>query len=180
MIGHRLWASSFVLTILSHTRHTLPPMRALTTIILLVTFLLPVGKAAAFPPAGTKDLSTLQTQANQGSPEAQNGLGELYAKGKGMSQDYAQARTWYEKAASQGHPMAQNNLAELYFAGLGGPQDFVRAYMWVNLAASHMQGEEKKQAEENREDVAQRMTPTQIAEAKRLSEECRSKKFKGC
>jgi hypothetical protein len=43
-----------------------------------------------------------------------------------------------------------------------------------------MQGEEKKQAEENREDVAQRMTRAQITEAKRLSERCRSKKLKPC
>lgn len=155
-------------------------MRTIAVIILLATLILPVGPSIAFPPAGTKDLSTLQTQANQGNAEAQNGLGELYAKGKGMPQDYAQARAWYEKAAAQGHPHAQNNLAELYFAGLGLPQDFVRAYMWVNLAAGHMQGEDKKQAEENRDDVAQRMTPAQVTEAKRLSEQCRSKKFKDC
>lgn len=153
---------------------------AVIILILLASFVFPIRSSMAFPPAGTKDLSTLQTQANQGIAEAQNGLGELYAKGKGMPQDYAQARAWYEKAAAQGHPHAQNNLAELYFAGLGGPQDLVRAYMWVNLAASHMQGEDKKQAEENREDVAQRMTPAQITEAKRLSEQCRSNKFKSC
>ncbi|MBH0210151.1 MAG: sel1 repeat family protein, partial [Nitrospira sp.] len=82
--------------------------------------------------------------------------------------------------ASLGHPIGQNNLAELYFAGLGGPPDYVRAYMWVNLAASHMQGEDKKQAEENRDDVAQRMTPAQVTETKRLAEQCRSNKFKGC
>lgn len=149
-------------------------------IILLMFLVLSTEQAAAFPPAGSKDLSTLQTQANQGVAEAQNGLGELYAKGKGMPQDYAQARAWYEKAAAQGHPHAQNNLAELYFAGLGVPQDLVRAYMWVNLAATHMKGEDKKQAEENRDDVAQRMTPSQIAEAKQRSEQCRAKQFKGC
>lgn len=149
-------------------------------IILLVLLVLPVEQTAAFPPPKSKDLHAVQTQASQGDAEAQNSLGELYAKGMGMPQDYAEARAWYEKAASQGHPLAQNNLAELYFAGLGVPQDYVRAYMWVNLAAEHMHGEEKKQAEENREDVAQRMTPAQITEAKRLSEQCRSKKFKGC
>lgn len=36
--------------------------------------------------------------------------------------------------------------------------------MLVNLAATHMQGEGKMPAEENREDVAQRMTPAQITE----------------
>ena len=155
-------------------------MRTLTTIILLATLLLSVNRGDAFQPPDSKDLQTLQAQATQGDTEAQNRLGELYAKGRGVSQDYTQARTWYEKAASQGHPLAQNNLAELYFAGLGGPPDYVRAYMWVSLAAEHMRGEEKKQAEENRDDVAQRMTPTQITEAKRLSQQCRSNKFKGC
>ena len=155
-------------------------MRALVLAMLLVTLALPVGPITAFPPPDTKDLQTLQTQANQGDTEAQNRLGELYAKGRGVPQDYTQARAWYEKAAAQGHPMAQNNLAELYFAGLGGPPDYVRAYMWVNLAASHMQGEEQKQAIDNREDVAQRMTAAQVTEAKRLSEQCRIKKFKGC
>ena len=155
-------------------------MRAVVLVTLLATLALPVGPIAAFAPPDSKDLHTLQTQASQGDTEAQNRLGELYAKGRGVPQDYAQARAWYEKAAAQGHPLAQNNLAELYFAGLGGPPDYVRAYMWVSLAATHMQGEEKKQAEENREDVAQRMTPVQVTEAKRLSEQCRSKKFKGC
>jgi len=155
-------------------------MRHLSIIMLLATLALHVEQGTAFSPPDTKDLHALQTQANQGDTEAQNRLGELYAKGRGVPQDYAQARAWYEKSASQGHPLAQNNLAELYFAGLGGPPDYVRAYMWVSLAVAHMQGEEKKQAEENREDVAQRMSPAQVTEAKRLSEQCRIKKFKGC
>ncbi len=150
------------------------------SILLLTIVIFSAEQTTAFPPAGSKDLQTLQTQANQGNAEAQNGLGELYAKGKGMVQDYAQARAWYEKAAAQGHPHAQNNLAELYFAGLGVPQDYVRAYMWVDLAAAHMKGDDHKQAVENRDDVAQRMTPAQITEAKRLSQQCRANKFKSC
>ncbi|NOU10976.1 MAG: sel1 repeat family protein [Nitrospira sp.] len=155
-------------------------MRAIATIMLLATLVLPLGEGAAFAPLDTKDMKALQDQATQGDAEAQNRLGELYAKGRGVPQDYTQARAWYEKAAEHGHPLAQNNLAELYFAGLGGPPDYVRAYMWVSLAAAHMQGEEKKQAEENLEDVAKRMSPAQVTEAKQLSEQCRTKKFKGC
>ena len=121
-----------------------------------------------------------QSLAAQGNAEAQNNLGELYAKGQGVPQDYVQARKWYEKAAAQGNALAQNNLAELYFAGLGVPQDYVRAYLWVSLAAVHMKGDEQKQAEENRNDVAGRMTPEQITEAKRLTQQCMALKFKGC
>lgn len=125
-------------------------------------------------------LKAFQSLAAQGNAEAQNNLGELYAKGQGVPQDYAQARQWYEKAAAQGNALAQNNLAELYFAGLGVPQDYVRAYLWVSLAAVHMKGDEQKQAEENRNDVAGRMTPEQITEAKRLTQQCMALKFKGC
>jgi len=149
-------------------------------IIVLAILVLPIGSAIAFAPPDGKELETLQTKARQGDADAQIRLGELYSKGRGVPQDHAQARSWYAKAASLGHPIAQNNLAELYFAGLGGPPDYVRAYMWVSLAAAHMKGEEKKQAEENLEDVAQRMTPAQVAEAKRLSEQCRANRFKGC
>ena len=125
-------------------------------------------------------LKAFQSLAAQGNAEAQTNLGQLYANGKGVPQDYAQARQWYEKAAAQGHALAQNNLAELYFAGLGVPQDYVRAYLWVSLAAVHMKGDEQKQAEENRNDVAGRMTPEQITEAKRLTQQCMVRKFKGC
>lgn len=149
-------------------------------VILLALFVLPAGQGVAFAPPDSKDLATLQAQAQQGDTEAQVRLGDLYAKGRGVPKDYTQARAWYEKAAAQGHPIGQNNLAELYFAGLGGPQDYVRAYMWVSLAVTHMQGEEKKQAEENRDDVAKRMTSAQITEAKRFTQQCQANKFKGC
>ena len=125
-------------------------------------------------------LKTFQSLAAQGNAEAQNNLGELFAKGQGTPQDYSQAHQWYEKAAAQGHALAQNNLAELYFSGLGTTQDYVRAYLWVSLAAVHMKGDEQKQAEENRNDVAGRMTPEQITEAKRLTQQCLALKFKGC
>lgn len=152
----------------------------IVAVIVLIFLAFLAGPGAASPPSDSTHLDALKAKASQGDVEAQNSLGEWYAKGTGVQQDYAQARAWYEKAATQGHPLAQNNLAELYFAGLGGSPDYVRAYMWVTLAAQHMQGEEKKEAEQNRDDVAQRMTPAQITEAKRLSEQCKSKKFKGC
>ncbi|MDH4328118.1 MAG: sel1 repeat family protein [Nitrospira sp.] len=156
-------------------------MRGLSLTIILIVLLFPVEQGAAYPKDGPEmSAKDLETQAAEGNAEAQNNLGGLYAEGKGVPKDYVQARQWYEKAAAQGHALAQNNLAELYFAGLGVPQDLVRAYMWVNIAAVHLKGDEQKQAEANRDDVAQRMTPAQVTEAKRLSKECLSKKFKGC
>lgn len=118
--------------------------------------------------------------AAQGQAQAQFNLGWLYYAGLGVPQDDATARLWYEKAAAQGHAKAQGNLAELYYAGLGVPQDDVRAYMWVSLAAVRMTDDEQKQAAGNRDEVASRMTPAQIAEAQRLSQQCQAQQFKGC
>ena len=87
---------------------------------------------------------------------------------------------WYETAAAPDHALGQYNLAELYYAGLDVPQDNVRAYMWVNLAAVHMTGDAQKRAVENRDDVARRMTLAQVAEAKRLTQQCQARKFNGC
>lgn len=187
-----------ILELLFKLRHTSAVLTisqeklSMTRMVLSVTIglLLTIGTVWASPledttAANTRgdhaaSLKAFQSLAAQGNAEAQNNLGELYAKGQGVPQDYAQARQWYEKAAAQGNALAQNNLAELYFAGLGVPQDYVRAYLWVSLAAVHMKGDEQKQAEENRNDVAGRMTPEQITEAKRLTQQCLALKFKGC
>ena len=94
--------------------------------------------------------------------------------------DYATALKTFQSFAAQGNAEAQNNLGILYAEGHGVPQDDVRAYMWVNLAAAHMTGDEQKQAAENRDDVARRMTSAQVAEAKRLTQQCQAQNFKGC
>lgn len=113
--------------------------------------------------------------AAQGNAEAQNWLGSLYAKGWGVPQDYAMAQQWWEKSAAQGDAWAQCALGAMYEEGEGVPQDYVRAYMWYNLAAAQMTGDEQKLAADNRDKTARRMTPAQIAEAQRLSQQ-----FKGC
>ncbi len=53
--------------------------------------------------------------------QAQFFLGERYANGKGVEQDYLQAEEWYHRAAVQGHTMAQLALAFLYDGDIGGP-----------------------------------------------------------
>ena len=110
-------------------------MRALFVIILLAALFLPSGHASASPPI---DISAeeLQTQATQGSADAQTALGEMYAQGRGVPQDYAKARQWFEKAAIQGHAEAQYNLGLLYAQGHSVPQDYVKARQWWEKAAA--------------------------------------------
>ena len=61
--------------------------------------------------------------AMAGSPEAQNNVGEIYAKGLGTEPDYGMAFQWFKKAAEQGYGRAKINLGFLYEQGLGVPRD---------------------------------------------------------
>jgi len=65
-----------------------------------------------------------------GNADAQNSLGVRYARGQGVPQDYAQAVSWYRKAADQVSPKAQNNLGFMYRDGRGVAQDYVAAHKW--------------------------------------------------
>jgi TPR repeat protein len=112
-----------------------------------------------------------QKAAEQGVTASEFSLGLMYDNGKAVPQDYSEALKWYRKAASQGYPPAQNNLGAMYAKGQGVPQDYVEAYKWFNLAAA--QGE--SDAIDNRDAIVRHMTPSQIAEAQRLSRE-----FKPC
>jgi hypothetical protein len=89
----------------------------------------------------------------------------MYAYGKGAPQDYREAVEWYRLAAEQGNPDGQNNLGFMYDNGQGVPRDYVQAHMWYNLAGVGGDAQSVK----NRDLVAKKMTPAQIAEAQRLA-----------
>ena len=67
---------------------------------------------------------------------AQYGLGLMYADGLGVEQNYAEALTWYRKAASQGCVAAQYNLGYIYQkGGPGVEQNYAEALIWYRKAA---------------------------------------------
>ena len=47
-------------------------------------------------------LEQLVPLAEAGNAKSQNYLGNMYAKGLGVKQDYSEALKWYQKAAEQG------------------------------------------------------------------------------
>ncbi len=59
----------------------------------------------------------------------------MYAKGKGVSQDYSLAVQWYKKAAEQGYASAQNNLGVSYCYGEGVEKEYAKAAQWFTKAA---------------------------------------------
>ena len=56
------------------------------------------------------------------------------------------------------------------------PQNYVYAHMWWHIAASS--GD--KDASDERDEVAKKMTPAEIAKAEKLASECVAKEYKGC
>ena len=149
---------------------------AIATIILLSSFAAPVAAApfedavAAYDRCDYAEAARwYRLAADQGCAGAQSNLGIMCANGQGVAQDYAEAVRWYRLAADQGFASAQNNLGSMYNNDQGVPQDYVRAHVWFNLSAA--QG--IQDAVENRNLVAERMTPAQIAEAQRLAREWR-------
>ena len=112
-------------------------------------------------------MTLYRVAADQGNAEAQSSLGAMYTQGKGVPQDYSEAMKWMRLAADQGIAPAQFNLGIMYAKGQGVPQDYVLAHMWFNLSAA--QGDET--AVKNRDIVAGKMTPEQLAEAQRLARE---------
>ena len=103
--------------------------------------------------------------------KAQFSLGTMYVEGRGVPQDYAEAMRWYRKVAEQGHASAQYNLAFLYGHGEGVPRNHVEAFKWFSLSARNGNQFARKALKE----LAEKMTPAQIEEAKRLSREWKPK-----
>ena len=74
---------------------------------------------------------------------------------------HGEALTEWQAAAAAGDRRAMLTLGRVFAKGLGTPQNYVEAHKWFNLAASR--GEAA--ALEERDAVAARMTPQQVAEA---------------
>ncbi len=109
--------------------------------------------------------------ADLGDARGQCALGNCYYYGDGVLRDYEQAAFWFQKAADHGHRGAQAALGDCYEFGRGVPQDYVAAYQWYDLSAGHV----LRFAAAFRDEIAKKLTPKQLAEAKRRSSEFRAK-----
>jgi len=74
-------------------------------------------------------------EAAKGDHDAEYYVGKIYEGGLGTMPDYAQAASWYEKAAGAGHSASQFSLATLYEKGLGVAPDKVKALNLYRRAA---------------------------------------------
>jgi len=93
-----------------------------------------VPPVAVLPaPVHSPELPDLKA-AEAGDAEAQCRLGDSYAKGTGVTRNYATAAKWYRKAAEQGQTQAQFELGKLYAQGIGVVRDDAEAAKWYRLA----------------------------------------------
>ena len=84
--------------------------------------------------------------------------------------DFATALSLWRPLADQGNADAQGNLGVMYAKGQGVPQDYVQAHKWYNLGSARATAAEVRDRNaKNRDIVAAKMTPAQIAEAQRLA-----------
>jgi uncharacterized protein len=165
----------------SRCGRTMKRIKTLFASGVLALALFGVARAGPFEDAQAADqkvdyateMRILRPLAEQGNALAELGLGVMYANGQGVPQDNAQAVVWCLKAADQGNDRAQFGLGLMYADGHGAPHDYVRAHMWFAIAAAAADASDVsvRDALKWRDLVATRMTPGQIAEARRLAGE---------
>ena len=124
--------------------------------------------------ARRRERDEILARAEQGDAEAQF---QLYTRDK----PDGKSLTWLCLAANQGHTLAQEELGDLHVLNLGQAWreaglvklDRVRAYMWHSLAAANSDGRAgyRPRPLYIRDNLADQMSPAQIAEAERLAAE---------
>jgi TPR repeat protein len=150
---------------------------ALAAVILVLSLAAPVAAGPLEDAAAAYDrgddataLRLWRPLADQGGNAiAQYNLGLMYAQGRGVPENQAEALKWFRLAADRGNIDAQTRLGLMYRFGQAVPQDYVRAHMWFSLAA--VQGGVSGQAPAR--EISKLMTPAQIAEAQKLAHEWR-------
>ena len=107
--------------------------------------------------------------AQQGHVHAQYRLGSLYHnfRYEEVPPDSNRAIYWLTKAAEQGLVHAQYLLAHMYEYDDEPPQDYKQAYFWYTKAAD--QGHFS--AKEDRDKMLEKMSQSEIEEAKKFSKE---------
>jgi TPR repeat protein len=78
-------------------------------------------------------VSQLTAAATKGDATAEYNLGRAYQVGFGVTQDFAQAALWYQRAAEQGNLEGQNALGML----LALQKEYANAAQWFGQAATN-------------------------------------------
>jgi TPR repeat protein len=123
----------------------------------------PAGRGAV--PFDFPELQEISRRADDGDPQAQYRLAQMYSTGEGAPQNLDDAARWYLAAAEQGHEMAAYKLGFLYLRGRGVPRkDYVQAYRWFSVSAELGVGD----ARQWRDRIRRKMSDQEIVESEAL------------
>ena len=100
----------------------------------------------------------------------------MYANGRGVPQDGAEAVRWRRLAAEQGHADAQFNLGFSFAIGRGVLKNAVIAYMWLTVADANGGAN----AREARDLLGRDMTRAEISRAPELARTCLISNYQDC
>jgi len=118
---------------------------------LMMVLVLSTVAAAQTPPAAEPagapsprhsraEITQLLVKAAAGDAKAQTALGQAYADGNGVPQNFDLALKWYQKAADQGEADAENALGVMYRTGSGVDPNKEEAVDWYRKAARQGNG----------------------------------------
>ncbi len=107
-----------------------------------------------------------RTAALRGNVDGMYNLGLMHLRGLGVPRDPAEAYAWFLKAAEAGEGQAQIILATMLSEGQGVPADPKMALVWYYRAKANGLVDDTLEV-----DLVKRLTPDQVAEAKRLAGE---------
>src|SRR5436309_1773942 len=112
-------------------------MNFLTRATLASFFLLALCLAIATQAPQPTPSATPENDFYSLRPQAEQEVGYFYQCGFVGPRDYAQAISWYRRAAAHGNSNAENQLGYMAGEGWGQPQDYVEALSWYYKAADH-------------------------------------------
>ena len=110
----------------------------------------------------------MRRAAEQGDPEGQSTLGDMYGTGSGVTKNPEQAAKWHQQAAGQGHAKAQFAFGQACATGSGVPRDVAQALKWLTLAVKSGYG---AAADDELAALKAKATPAEIAEGTKLADE---------
>jgi TPR repeat protein len=90
--------------------------------------------------------------------------------------DYVPAIQIFRPLAQKGNAKAQSVLGVMYRRGQGVARNSTHAFIWLSRAAAR--GDAKAKAELR--DVAQTMTPDEIAKAREMAQACEASNYRSC
>lgn len=113
-------------------------------------------------------LDWFKKAGERGNVASVTAAGRMYALGRGVSPDGAEALRWLRRAAAVNHYEAFHWIANVYEFGRGGiAKNPVLAYAWYGAVPSNANAAVVKSASEGKERLAKTLSATELQEAEK-------------